>query len=90
MVANELERRIRAALEPSRLVIRDESAQHVGHAGHRPEGETHFAVEVVSARFEGQSRVARQRLVFAAVGDLMQTRIHALSLRAATPGEAAG
>lgn len=89
VVSSELEARLKAALAPARLVVRDDSALHEGHAGHRPEGETHFHVEVVSERFAGQSRVARQRLVFAAVGDLMERRIHALSIRALTPAESA-
>lgn len=89
-VSEELERRLRADLAPARLAIRDDSARHAGHAGHRPEGETHFSVLVTSERFAGLGRVARQRLVFAAVGDLMQAPIHALSIRALTPEEGTG
>lgn len=89
-VKDDIERRLEAALAPERLHVRDDSAQHIGHAGHRPEGETHFFVEVVSRHFTGQSRVARQRLVFAALGDLMHRRIHALSISASAPDEAAG
>ncbi len=88
VVKDEIERRLTIDLSPERLEIRDDSAQHVGHAGHRPEGETHFFVEVVSRQFAGQSRVARQRQVYAALGDLMQQRIHALSISALTPDEA--
>lgn len=88
-VKDEIERRLAADLSPERLYVRDDSDQHVGHAGHRPEGETHFFVEVVSRRFSGQSRVARQRLVYAALGDLMRQRVHALSIRAVTPDEVA-
>ena len=88
-VKDEIERRLAADLSPERLYVRDDSHQHVGHAGHRPEGETHFFVEVVSRRFSGQSRVARQRLVYAALGDLMRQRVHALSIRAVTPDEVA-
>lgn len=89
MVKDEIERRLTAALAPEALCVRDDSDQHTGHAGHRPEGETHFSVAVVSAQFAGKSRVARQRLVFAALGDLMQQRIHALSIAASAPGETA-
>jgi BolA family transcriptional regulator, general stress-responsive regulator len=89
VVRDEIERRLKLDLSPERLEIRDDSAQHVGHAGHRPEGETHFFVEVVSRQFAGQGRVARQRQVYAALGDLMQQRIHALSISALTPDEAA-
>lgn len=87
VVKDELMARLEAALAPEHLIVRDDSALHEGHAGHRPEGESHFFVEVASHRFVGQSRVARQRLVFAAVGDLMDRRIHALSIRALEPGE---
>ena len=88
MVKDEIERRLTEALAPMQLRVRDDSHQHIGHAGHRPEGETHFFVAVVSAQFAGKSRVARQRLVFAALGDLMRERVHALSISAAAPGEA--
>jgi BolA protein len=86
-VANELRRRLEAALEPERIGIEDQSARHAGHAGARPEGETHFRVVVVSGRFAGRSRVERQRLVYAAAGDLLRTDIHALSVVALAPGE---
>ena len=83
-----LEERLRASLSPEQLRVEDQSALHEGHAGARPEGETHFRVVVVSPGFEGLSRIARQRLVLEAVGDLMETRIHALSISALTPEEA--
>ena len=83
----QIERRLHAALQPQRLVVRDDSHLHVGHAGHRPEGETHFFVEVVSEHFVGASRVSRQRLVHAALGDLLRERIHALSISARAPEE---
>lgn len=86
-VALEVERRLRAALAPSRLVIRDDSAAHHGHAGHRPEGETHFQVDITSPKFAGLSRLERQRLVHAALADLLRERIHALSIRAVADGE---
>lgn len=86
-VAMELGRRLRAALQPSRLEIVDESALHAGHAGASPAGETHFRIEIEADRFAGVTRVARQRLVYAAAGDLMTTRIHALAMRTLAPGE---
>lgn len=89
MVAAQLRRAIEHALAPIRLEIVDESARHHGHAGSRPEGETHFAVVVVSSAFAGRSRLERQRLVHAAAADLLRERIHALSIRALTPEEAA-
>ncbi len=89
-VKTEIEQRLNAALTPESLVVRDDSDQHIGHAGHRPGGETHFFVEVVSQRFAGQGRLARQRLVFAALDELMRERVHALSISARAPGEATG
>jgi BolA protein len=76
-----------AVLEPSDFDLSDESGQHLGHAGWRPGG-SHFAVRIVSARFSGLSRVARHRLVYGALGDLMQERVHALAVTALAPGEA--
>lgn len=83
-----LEERLNRALAPAALAIEDQSARHAGHAGSRPEGETHFHVTVVAAAFAGLSRVARQRLVYEAAGDLLRTDIHALSITALTPEEA--
>ena len=88
-VAAQLRSGLERALQPSRLEIEDESARHHGHAGWREGGETHFRVLVVSASFDGRSRIERQRLVHAAAGDLLAERIHALSIRALTPAEAA-
>ena len=87
-VADAIRQRLTTALSPSLLDLVDESARHAGHAGARPQGESHFRVSIVSAKFAGKSRVERQRMVFAALGDLMQTEIHALSITALTPGEA--
>lgn len=87
-VADAIRQRLTAALAPSELDLDDESALHAGHAGARPEGESHFRLLIVSATFAGKSRLERQRLVFAALGDLMQTEIHALSITALTPDEA--
>ena len=75
------------ALDPVRLDVVDESARHAGHAGARPEGETHFRVEVVSEAFEGLPRLARQRLVHQALAEELKTRVHALSVTARTPEE---
>jgi BolA protein len=86
-VANEMKARLVAALSPARLDLEDQSASHVGHAGHDSRGESHFALTIESAVFEGQSRVDRQRMVYAALGDLMHERVHALSIRALAPGE---
>ena len=72
---------------PARLDIIDESHRHAGHAGARPEGETHFTVTIVSAGFTGLSRVARQRLVYQTLAEELATRVHALALTTLTPEE---
>jgi BolA family transcriptional regulator, general stress-responsive regulator len=78
-----------AALAPSVLEISDDSHKHVGHEGAR-DGRGHFSVLIVSAAFRGLSPLARHRAVYAAVGDLMQTDIHALSMRVHAPEEYQG
>lgn len=88
-VKGQIEQRLRDQLQPLHLAVRDDSHLHVGHAGHRPGGETHFAVEIVSERFAGESRVGRQRLVYAAVGELMREHIHALTISARAPTDPA-
>jgi BolA family transcriptional regulator, general stress-responsive regulator len=79
--------RLTEALAPSHLRVSNDSAQHRGHLGDDGSGESHFSVEVESAAFAGQSRVARQRMVNAALADLLATRIHALAIKARAPGE---
>jgi BolA protein len=86
-IADEIIRRLNEALHPTQMVLDDQSAQHVGHAGHDGRGESHFALAIESATFTGLSRVARQRLVYDAMGDLMEGRVHALTIRASAPGE---
>jgi BolA protein len=88
-VAEQIRLKLTAAFTPLRLDIIDESHRHEGHSGSRPSGETHFRVEIVSSGFEGRSRVERQRLVYAALADEMNNPIHALSIGAYTPAEAA-
>ncbi len=85
-LADVMEMRLRDALAPELLEVRNDSALHSGHGGDDGSGESHFAVRVVSAAFTGKSRVARQRAVYAALGPLME-RIHALAITAAAPGE---
>jgi BolA protein len=85
-MAAQIEARIVAALNPVSLEIIDDSECHRGHAGHRDGGESHFTVIVTAAAFAGLSRVARQRAVYAALGDLMAPGgIHALIIRADAP-----
>ena len=88
-VSAEIERRLAKMLAPVELEVVDESHRHRGHAGARPQGESHFRVRIVAPVFAGRSRLERQRMVYAALGDLMQTDIHALGLAALTPDEAA-
>ena len=86
-VASEMIRRLREALDPAAIELIDDSEQHRGHGGYNPAGESHFSLRIESAAFAGKSRVERQRLVYAALGDLMRERIHALSIKAQAPGE---
>jgi BolA protein len=85
-VANEMRARL-ARLEPRRLELIDESARHAGHAGARPEGESHFRLVIVAEAFTGRSRIERQRLVYDALGDLLRTDVHALLITALSPAE---
>lgn len=79
--------RLTAALSPAKLLVSNDSHRHAGHSGDDGSGESHFSVAVESAAFAGLSRVARQRLVNAALADLLAHRIHALAIRATAPGE---
>ena len=79
-----------AALDPLRLDLVDESAQHAGHAGWKPGGGTHWRLTIVSPRFAGQPTVARHRMVYQALGELMQNPIHALAITARSPEETKG
>ncbi len=74
-----------ARLEPLSLDLHDESAQHAGHAGSRPSGGSHWRLAIVSEAFRGQSPVARHRMVYEALGDLMKQDIHALRIEASAP-----
>ena len=87
-VAAEMSRRLSIALEPTRLGLIDESEKHRGHGGYNPAGESHFSLMIESPLFAGKSRVDRQRMVYAALGDLMDERVHALAIKARAPGEA--
>lgn len=86
-VAREIAERLTAALSPVSLDVVNDSARHRGHMGDDGSGESHFTVDIVAAAFAGQSRVARQRMVNRALGDLMVARVHAMSIRARAPGE---
>ena len=86
-VADTIRDKLIARRAPTRLEIVDESHRHAGHAGARPEGETHFAVTIVAPAFRGLNRVARQRLVYETLAVELAARIHALSLITRAPDE---
>ena len=78
------------AFAPESLDVTDKSHLHEGHAGHRPGGETHFRVYIVSPAFEGKSRIERHRMINAALAAELAATVHALAIKAQAPGEAGG
>jgi len=86
-VAETIRAKLTAAFQPERLEVVDQSHKHQGHAGWREGGETHFHVTLVSTTFAGQSRVARQRAVYAALAEELAGPVHALEVTARAPGE---
>jgi BolA protein len=80
--------KLREAFRPESLEVKDESHLHEGHAGHRPGGETHFRVYIVSQAFEGKSRIERHRMINAVLAAELAGSVHALALHASAPGEA--
>ena len=78
---------LQAALQPSSLEVLDDSHKHAGHEGAR-DGRGHFTVRIISDAFIGKAPLARHRAVYAALGEMMQTDIHALAIEARTPDEA--
>jgi BolA protein len=84
---SEIEQLLTTALAPIRLAVTNDSAKHIGHSGDDGSGESHFTVEIESAAFAGVSRLQRQRLVNAALGDIPGQRVHALAIKARAPGE---
>ena len=87
-VAESIRKKLTESFTPVRMELIDESALHAGHAGARPEGESHFRLIIIAEMFNGRGRLERQRLIYQALGDLMRTDIHALSIKALTPDEA--
>ena len=75
------------AFAPARLDVVDESHQHEGHAGHRPGGETHFRVHIISEAFRGKSRLERHRMVNEILARELEGGVHALAIHASAPGE---
>jgi BolA protein len=88
-VAEQIRQRL-GALAPAQLDLLDESAKHAGHAGAAPGGNTHWKLTIVSAAFAGKPTLARHRMVYQALGELMQHPIHALEISARAPGESDG
>ncbi|MEO1039807.1 MAG: BolA family protein [Pseudomonadota bacterium] len=87
LVSSRIETALRTAFDPVELVIHDDSASHAGHAGSPGGGESHFMVEIVSAAFEGKSRIERHRMVNQALKDELAGPVHALAIKAKGPGE---
>lgn len=79
--------KLTATFAPQSLSVVDESQQHEGHAGHRPGGQTHFRIYIVSELFKGMTRVQRHRLINQTLADELAGGIHALAIHAAAPGE---
>ncbi len=76
-----------AAFMPQSLEVEDESDQHAGHAGHRPGGQTHFRVHIVSEAFRGKSRIERHRMINQTLSSELAAGVHALAIHARAPGE---
>ena len=79
--------KLREAFVPESLEVQDESHLHEGHAGHRPGGETHFRVYIVSQAFQGKSRIERHRMINATLAGELAGSVHALAIHAKSPGE---
>ena len=86
-IADEIDQILRAAFAPTRLAVINDSANHHGHSGDDGSGESHFTVEIESAAFASVSRLERQRMVNRALGDIPGQRVHALAVKAKSPGE---
>jgi BolA protein len=88
-MADWITRTLQERLRPSELTVTDESHQHHGHAGWSEGGETHFRIDIVSAAFEGKSRVERHRMVNDTLSEAFDRGLHALAIRARAPAERA-
>lgn len=86
-VKDNITKKLSEAFAPSKLDVTDESHLHAGHAGHRPGGETHFRVYIVSPSFEGKSRIERHRMINSTLAAELADRVHALAIKAHAPGE---
>jgi BolA family transcriptional regulator, general stress-responsive regulator len=85
--SDEITEKLREAFAPESLRVEDESHRHEGHAGHRPGGETHFRLYIVSEAFRGKSRIERHRMINAALATELSGGVHALAIHAAAPDE---
>lgn len=85
LVGKSLEAKLQAAFAPIALEVIDESSQHQGHAGARPDGESHFRVRIVAAAFKGKSRVEQHRMINQVLALELTERVHALAIEAAAP-----
>lgn len=86
-IAQEIESKLRKAFAPQQLEVINDSARHSGHMGDDGSGESHFTVVIASAAFAGMNRLAMQRAVIAALGDIPGQRVHALAIKASAPGD---
>ena len=87
LVKDQIAEKLNAALAPQSLDVEDESQNHAGHAGHRPGGQTHFRVYIVSEAFRGKSRVERHRMINQLLAAELAGGVHALAIHASAPGE---
>ena len=86
-VATRIKDKLTAALSPAQLTVVDDSSKHAGHMGARPEGETHFTIEVIADAFEGLTRVARQRKIHMILAEELAGPVHALAMSVRAPSE---
>lgn len=86
-VKDSITKKLSEAFAPESLDVTDESHLHEGHAGHRPGGETHFRIYIVSQAFEGKSRIERHRMINTLLAAELAGSVHALALKALSPGE---
>lgn len=84
--SSQIQQLLEAAFSPTEILVKDQSHLHAGHAGAR-DGMGHFEVTIVAAEFDGKRRIERHRMIYAALGELMRTDIHALSINAFSPTE---
>ena len=88
--ADVITEKLTAAFAPQSLRVEDESHQHEGHAGHRPGGQTHYRIYIVSEAFQGKSRIDRHRMVNQTLAQELAGGVHALAIHASAPGEGGG